>query len=310
MSHIFISYSHNDAEYAQKFAHALKDRTIAYWMDDHSIETGDRWVQEVLSALTSSAAIVVIMTPESDKSEWVNREILIAQEKRKPIFPLLLRGDKFLLLIDRQYEDVKSGEMPSGSFFEQLAKIIELDAPDKRVYDQATSPNPAVTLATLSEAHRQADLQLLAELWKHISSNRLNLIMSRVNARDLEYDYYNKHIIGYLYKRELPEKHFIDSKLEDAFEVFDQTLLMFDTQMFADSSVERIADRDIVVPSYKLRDESGHHIVFSKEEYDRRLASHEETLKNAQKVLTVHKELVKIMKQVLPEFSFPEVPIW
>jgi len=63
------------------------------------------------------------MTPDSEGSEWVEREILLAQRERKPIFPLLLYGQENPLLITIQYADVTNGRMPPDNFYERLAQV-------------------------------------------------------------------------------------------------------------------------------------------------------------------------------------------
>jgi len=45
--------------------------------------------------------MVVIMTPASEESKWVEREVLFADEEGKPIFPLLLQGEEISLV--REY---------------------------------------------------------------------------------------------------------------------------------------------------------------------------------------------------------------
>jgi hypothetical protein len=90
-------------------------------MDDR-IDFGDRWWREIVEAIRASAAFVIVMTPESEESEWVEREILLAQREGKPIFPLLLRGQENPLLITTQYVDVTDGQMPSESFYRRLRR--------------------------------------------------------------------------------------------------------------------------------------------------------------------------------------------
>ena len=97
--HVFISYDRDDQTYARKLADDLRTRHIEVWRDN-LMGSGDRWVEAIEEAIESSAAVVVVMTPEAKESEWVQREILLAQDLKKPIFPLLLRGRRFFILID------------------------------------------------------------------------------------------------------------------------------------------------------------------------------------------------------------------
>jgi hypothetical protein len=68
------------------------------------------------------------MTPEAQESKWVRREILYAQRENKPIFPLLLRGKEFPLLIEIQYVDVRNEQVPPKGFYQRLARAVPRQA--------------------------------------------------------------------------------------------------------------------------------------------------------------------------------------
>ena len=120
--HVFISYAREDQAYARELAADLRTHGLGVWMDDR-IDFGDRWWQTIVQAVRASAAVIVVMTPAAEQSEWVEREILLAQREKKPIFPLLLRGQGFPLLITVQYANVTQGQMPPDSFYERLARV-------------------------------------------------------------------------------------------------------------------------------------------------------------------------------------------
>jgi hypothetical protein len=121
---IFISYSREDQTYARNLANDLHKRGFDVWIDDR-IDYGDRWWQTIVQAILDSMALVVVMTPAAEKSEWVEREIMLSQREGKPIFPLLLHGNNFPLLITMQYVDVTDGQMPSQDFYDQLRKVMK-----------------------------------------------------------------------------------------------------------------------------------------------------------------------------------------
>ncbi len=121
--HVFISYARHDQAYARQLAADLRAHGLEVWIDDR-VDFGDRWWQTIVQAVRASAAVIVVMTPEAERSEWVEKEILLAQREKKPIFPLLLRGQEFPLLITVQYANVTQGQMPPDSFYERLARVI------------------------------------------------------------------------------------------------------------------------------------------------------------------------------------------
>ncbi len=123
MSHVFISYSRQDQAYARKLADHLLESGYDVWIDDR-IDYGDRWWKTIVEAIQGCAAFVVIMTPDAEESEWVEREVLVAQRERKPIFPLLRRGRALTLLITAPFADVTDGSLPPPDFYDRLKPIL------------------------------------------------------------------------------------------------------------------------------------------------------------------------------------------
>jgi len=119
---IFLSYSREDDAYAKKLLDLLRKHKLSVWADDR-IDYGDRWWKTIVANIRSCVAMVVIMTPRSEESKWVEREILFADDEKKPIFPLLLEGKRFPLLIGVQYHDVTNGKMPPLTFVATLKKL-------------------------------------------------------------------------------------------------------------------------------------------------------------------------------------------
>src|SRR5262245_60489378 len=86
---------------------------------DYELASGDRWQHVIRDQINDSAAFVVVMTPEAEQSVWVEREIIHAEEHGTPIFPLLLRGQRFFRLNNLQFEQVTNGRLPDGRFLDR-----------------------------------------------------------------------------------------------------------------------------------------------------------------------------------------------
>ena len=121
--HVFISYSHKDTDYAQKIKNYLHQNAVQVWIDEQ-IEQGDKWFNKINEAIESCAAFLVIMSPDAEQSEWTQKEILLAKRYKKPIFPLLLSGREFPLLIDIQFVDVRDGDLPPSDFYRRMSRTI------------------------------------------------------------------------------------------------------------------------------------------------------------------------------------------
>lgn len=133
MSHIFVCHSHQDREYALKLADELRKKDFDPWIDKDNLGPGDRWSRGIFAAIKGCAAFIVLMTPDADTSQWVETEIQLAQKQGKQIFPLLLKGEEFDLLITLQYEDVRDGAFPSEVFYQRLQRAVDLE--DKQESD-------------------------------------------------------------------------------------------------------------------------------------------------------------------------------
>jgi formylglycine-generating enzyme required for sulfatase activity len=124
MSHIFISYSHKDTVYAHGLAKTLYDDGFEIWIDER-LDYGSQWPQEIQKQLDSCSAFIVIMSPRSFASEWVQSELQRAKRKNIPIFPLLLEGDEPWLSVEStQYFDVRGNVFPDSKFYTAMKRVI------------------------------------------------------------------------------------------------------------------------------------------------------------------------------------------
>lgn len=123
MAHIFISYSHKDKAYVEKLEARLIGEGFDVWVD-HRIDYGSRWTQEIERAIDTCAAYIVVMSENSAKSRWVQRERNHAEKRGKPLFPLLLKREGWFSLNDTQFVDVTGGKLPPADFYEDLAKFV------------------------------------------------------------------------------------------------------------------------------------------------------------------------------------------
>ena len=123
MGHIFISYSHKDTTYVEKLEKKLVDEGFDVWVD-HRIDYGSRWSKEIEKAIDTCDAYIVVMSKNSAESQWVERERIHAEKRRKPFFPLLLDGEGWFALGNIQFVDVKGGKLPPKDYYEDIARFV------------------------------------------------------------------------------------------------------------------------------------------------------------------------------------------
>ncbi|MDD4651794.1 MAG: HEAT repeat domain-containing protein [Methanothrix sp.] len=88
---IFISYCHNDGDFAENLASKLKDNGLKFWMDETGLEGGDEWREEIDRSIRKSSALVLVVTPESKDSFYVTYEWIFALGAGLKVVPLKLK---------------------------------------------------------------------------------------------------------------------------------------------------------------------------------------------------------------------------
>ena len=73
---VFISYSHEDRKFVQELAHALHEAGEDVWWDQWELLPGDSLVKKIFEeGLAKAKAFVVVLSPNSVKSDWVREEL-------------------------------------------------------------------------------------------------------------------------------------------------------------------------------------------------------------------------------------------
>jgi len=113
--HVFISYSRRDDAVMRRVVKYLRGRGIKAWVDNEKLIPGTPvWEHEIEKAIKEAFAIVVILSPDAKKSEWVLREITLADQYQKRAFPVLVTGKNEdsipFRLITRQFVDIRENE--------------------------------------------------------------------------------------------------------------------------------------------------------------------------------------------------------
>jgi WD40 repeat protein len=91
MSHIFISYSRKDIDFAGQIVDALAENKLDAWIDWKSIPKGEVWEQEIYRGIEEADAFLFLISPASVQSEMCNKEIAHAVINNKRLIPILIR---------------------------------------------------------------------------------------------------------------------------------------------------------------------------------------------------------------------------
>jgi hypothetical protein len=92
MTQVFISYSRKDMAFARRLAGDLERAGFDVWWDISDLKGGDDWVRFIPAAIEASQYFVVLLSPNSIQSEWVEREYSYAIRLHKKIVPAMIKS--------------------------------------------------------------------------------------------------------------------------------------------------------------------------------------------------------------------------
>lgn len=132
MAHIFISYSKQDIEFTRYLKTLLEAEGYIVWVDEARLTPSARWWKTIEQNIETCSAFVVVMSPNAYESDWVEREILLAEKEKRPIIPVLLAGEAWSRLANIQHVDMRSGLRAklTEHFLDTLKAQVEPKTPE------------------------------------------------------------------------------------------------------------------------------------------------------------------------------------
>lgn len=128
MTKVFISYSRKDLSFVEKLASDLEDADVSAWYDLSRLQGGDRWAKELEAAIDSCDVFMLVISPDSIKSQWVSKEFLYASSNDKKIVPLLYKPCKLpLWLQDIHFIDIQGEKYQQN--FHQVLRTLGIEQP-------------------------------------------------------------------------------------------------------------------------------------------------------------------------------------
>jgi hypothetical protein len=125
---IFLSYARSDEAFAKQLAAQLAKRRLSVWTDKELLPGDNIWLRTG-EALKKSRAMIVLVSPDSMRSENVRREIEYALGNRNyegRVFPVKVRPTEDIPSILRRFKtfDAKDGATEvSESIAEALKQV-------------------------------------------------------------------------------------------------------------------------------------------------------------------------------------------
>ena len=130
--HVFVSYSHNDIEFAKRLVRELNRRTVKVWIDLEGINPGKKWRDEIRTGLDNSELLVLLISSASMRSTQVEEEWQHFLREEKPIIPLLIQlTDIPEQIASIQYIDFTQRARFDRQFETLIAELIRIGLVDQ-----------------------------------------------------------------------------------------------------------------------------------------------------------------------------------
>jgi hypothetical protein len=111
---VFVSHSRSDEGFARELVSRLAAEGFKVWHGDE-VSPGDNWALKVGKALEESDAMVVLLSPDADKSDYVRRDIeyaLGSPRYRNRLLSVVVRPTRRIPWILRKLPLIRAYEHP------------------------------------------------------------------------------------------------------------------------------------------------------------------------------------------------------
>jgi hypothetical protein len=126
---VFVSYSSEDMQVAMQICGLLEERGIGCWITPRDVTPGKSYAEEIINAIESTSATVLVLSEHANLSVHVRNEIERAVSKGKTIFPIRIREvqpSKALELFISSAQWIDAFKPPIEAQISTLAAAIRL----------------------------------------------------------------------------------------------------------------------------------------------------------------------------------------
>lgn len=161
LGHIFISHASADDVFIRDLRRALESHDLSVWVDSRQLRGSDELWPELAKAIASAAHFIVVFSPASFASGWVQRELAHALELEKQrqadgfrVIPLLLddfpKGNlNWVFKDERIYIPARSDSSGVAEAMKPLLAALKVELPEDPLEEAAASDADATPLAEL-----------------------------------------------------------------------------------------------------------------------------------------------------------------
>src|SRR6185436_3029328 len=146
MSDIFVSYASQDREVAFRIVAFLEQNGIRCWVAPRDVPPGMEYGEAIIHGIAQSRALVLILSDQSNDSQFVRKEVERAVSKTKPVLPVRIRevkpsGSLEFFISSSQWVDAWKSPMEQH-LLPLVAAIKAMGTPGAAAVQSSTLPAP------------------------------------------------------------------------------------------------------------------------------------------------------------------------
>jgi len=182
LAKIFLSYTSEEKEYAQKLKYELEKHGHSSWWFDESLPAGSTWQDEIIRSISEMDVIVPLISEKSMKSAWINHEIgaavAYAQERGRPLIIPIMLGDFDIPVSLQRYQCIYDRDRDVISTAERIVDGInaflgrkKAEQDERREFQEQVEKSAAdfVSKALSDLSKREKSYKFQAYLWYVLS---------------------------------------------------------------------------------------------------------------------------------------------
>ena len=152
----FISYSRADSDFVVRLAKDLKTAGLDVWLDQLDIPTGSRWDDELESALRTCSTFLIVLSPNSIKSQNVKDEIGYAIDAGKHILPVMIKQCEVPFRLRRfQFVDFTNEDLDEyDERFTETKSLLSNTAQLPKATEEEKSASPVKVPVSKSQGNK------------------------------------------------------------------------------------------------------------------------------------------------------------
>jgi hypothetical protein len=122
---VFVSYSRRNKEIVDRIVGEMDRASMDIWIDREDIKAGNSWRVQIVQAIDTCDAFVLMLSAHSAISENVHKEINLAQDSKRKTFVLLLERIQLPSEVRYQLTGLQFIDVEELGYEEAVRRLIE-----------------------------------------------------------------------------------------------------------------------------------------------------------------------------------------